>query len=275
MYFSAFFLQTLWGQPAIPCGHSHNDYMQSRPLYTAIELGYGSIEIDVCLDKNNQLKVSHDPVVLSSKKTIEEMYFEPIVKMIEQKDTVFRYNNNYPLILMIDIKTNGDSAYKYLKPVLDKYEPYITQYNYKKDSVIKAPLKICLSGNKPTTPVVEAEEWQLVKNDVSMPYPVHQEFLDFAASVYMLDVLFTIERRSVPYFKFLKYNGIGEPGKRDQLALEWYVTATHKKNKQVRFYAAGNNKKIWKYLLDGGVDWINIDHLKKFARFYKGYLKTK
>lgn len=57
--------------------------MQKKPLYEAVELGYGSIEIDVCLDQNNRIKVAHTPWFLSHKKTIEEMYLDPIIKMIQ------------------------------------------------------------------------------------------------------------------------------------------------------------------------------------------------
>ncbi len=204
------------------------------------------------------------------------MYLDPIVRMIKENDTLFKYSEEHPLILMIDIKTNRDSTYKYLKLVLSKYEKYITRYCYKNDSIVQAPLKICLSGKAPDLAIIK-EDWQMVKIDVGFG-PANElchDYLYWSPSVYPADILFIIERRSDPYFKLLKYRGMGDPDQRDVQTLKIYAESTHSRNKQLRFYAAPENKKVWRYLLDAGVDWINVDKLKKFAGFYKNYLKEK
>jgi len=41
--------------------------------------------------------------------------------------------------------------------------------------------------------------------------------------------------------------------------------------KKLRFYAAGNNIKIWQALLDAGVYWINVDDMRKFYDFRLNY----
>ena len=50
-----------------------------------------------------------------------------------------------------------------------------------------------------------------------------------------------------------------------------YVSNAHAYGRKIRFWAASNKKKVWKELLDAEVDWINVDKLKKFKRFYSDY----
>lgn len=267
--FCLFFTLTgLYAQPSIPCGHSHNDYLKSRPLYNAIELGFGSVEIDVCLDKNNQIKVAHNPVCLSAKKTIQELYLDPIASLIESKNPKFNYTVDYPLTLVIDIKTHPDSTYKYLKQTLDKYAHMITQYKYGQGVVYPAPIRIILTGSRPVDPIL-MEEVNLVKIDMGKEY----------FSLFRTDTLdprridFIIGQINNSYYSVLSYNGIGMPSSSDNELLAEITSKSHRLHASVRFYAAGNNHKIWTYLLNNGVDYINVDKLKKFSKFYKDYKK--
>lgn len=265
--FLLFFLR-LYAQPSIPCGHSHNDYLRNRPLFSAIELGFGSIEIDVCLDKNNQIKVAHNPVMLGAKKSIEEMYLDPIASMVQSRDSRFPYSSEYPLTIVIDIKTNGDSTYKYLRLILEKYPNLITRYQYAREVVYPAPLRIILSGSRPVNPIL-IEEINLVKIDMGMPY--FSLFRPDTIDPRRID--FIIGQINNSYYSVLSFNGNGKPMVEDSLKLNNIVTQAQQIHSSVRFYAAGNNKKIWTYLLDGGVDYINVDNLNKFSKFYKTYKK--
>ena len=49
------------------------------------------------------------------------------------------------------------------------------------------------------------------------------------------------------------------------------VKLAHEHGRQIRFYALPQNENVWRELLDAGVDWINVDQLKRFAEFYKSY----
>lgn len=263
-----FIYSHIHAQPAIPCGHSHNDYLQKRPLFSAVELGFGSIEIDVCLDKNNQIKVAHNPIMLASKKNIEEMYLDPIASMIQSNDPRFTYTTEYPLTLVIDIKTNGDSTYKYLKHVLEKYPSMITRYQYGKGVVYPAPVRIILSGSRPVAPIL-MEETNLVKIDMGKQY--FSLFRPDTIDPRRID--FIIGQINNAYYSTLTYRGNGKPTQSDINKLHDITNRAHKIHSSVRFYAAGNNKRIWTYLLNGDVDYINVDNLNKFSRFYKEYKK--
>ena len=49
--------------------------------------------------------------------------------------------------------------------------------------------------------------------------------------------------------------------------LHQLVEKAHQYHRKIRFYGAGNNPKVWKELVDAGVDWVNVDRLRRFRRF--------
>jgi glycerophosphoryl diester phosphodiesterase len=55
--------------------------------------------------------------------------------------------------------------------------------------------------------------------------------------------------------------------KDEMITLQQLVWKAHAKGRQVRFYAAGNNPKLWKQLHHADVDWINVDKLKDYTKF--------
>lgn len=196
------------------------------------------------------------------------MYLDPIVKMINEKDTVFKYTNSYPLTLMIDIKTQADSTYTYLKKIFLKYAPYITQY--KNEQILyQAPLKICISGNKP---------WGLMQKDsilfarmdgpflLGNPNSPLEEWMEINNEKIRL-----MERASSPYKTYLDYKKHFQNEEDLRLDMQVVNGMYSEKGIGTRFWGVPNNEKKWKELLLSGIRWINVDKLKKFARFYKNF----
>ncbi len=259
----------VYAQPDLPQGHSHNDYLQKRPLYEAIELGFGSIEIDICLtDKKKELKVAHVPWFLSGKKEVDELYFAPIAKMIDNKDTIFKYSAEHPLHLLIDFKKNPDSTYKYLKKVFVKYGKYITQY--KNGAVIyKAPLVINITGNKP---------WKAIMNDSITYAKIDGPLLLNNQSPYGMNLIDSskvkfVGRVASNYKQLMKFK------KKFNSEYEFYqmvnknMNAYHDADITTRYYEVPNNEKAWEVIMKSGLYWVNVDKLKRFSNFYKAYQK--
>lgn len=238
--------------------HSHNDYMQDAPLFDALDNGMKSIEIDVCLDGNN-LKVSHDPLMLNLKKTLEEQYLDPLREWIKLSGGNVYQNDTTPVVLMIDLKGNGRKSYPVLHRILSNYEDIITVYY--EDSIKKGPLEICVSGSKPYD-LISKEKIRYVTIDGNINSDVYSEMPPTI-----------LQRVSDPWGKFFKWRGIGKMPDKQKKMLHELVNNAHKYNREIRFYAAGNNKNLWKELLDAGVDWINVDKLSKYRNFYKKYKK--
>jgi alkaline phosphatase len=93
--------------------HSHNDYQQTFPFWDAYNHGFGSIEVDVFL-WNNSLLVGHEVKELHPKKTIEELYLEPLNKLAKE-------NKLGSLLLLVDLKTEAISTLDALVKILYRY----------------------------------------------------------------------------------------------------------------------------------------------------------
>ena len=57
--------------------------------------------------------------------------------------------------------------------------------------------------------------------------------------------------------------------KADETKIRTLLSRAHANGRTIRFWAGTNRPKVWTKLLDLGVDWINVDRLKKFQRFMK------
>lgn len=237
----------------LPNGHAHNDYVHARPLLEALENGFTSIEIDVYLH-NGELKVSHLPFGLKSKKTIQQLYLEPIKNIIEQNRGWVYKDYRQPVIFMIDFKTGSTETYLKLKEVLKNYESIISVY--KKDSVINnRPIQILISGHSPIA--------ELMSEDSSFA-TVDGDFFAMSNSAY--DKVIT--RYSSGWEHYFSWTGKGEIPFEQKQQLDFLIEKAHAKHKEIRLYHIPDTPNVWKTLLDAGVDWINTNRLKNYRKFY-------
>ncbi len=237
-------------------GHSHNDYLRTRPLYQALELGYRSIEVDVYLHKG-QLRVSHDPFGLDGKPTLQSLYFEPLLKIARIEPAKYGLDSLKPLILMIDFKGDGEKTYQALKPILEQYKEIldIAGTHGKKGYV-----HILISGDKPYASVSK-EQTRLVSLDYKF---------DFCRE-HPADTFIT--RASDNYKSYFTWNGKGEMPWKEQIMLEELVNLAHGEGRQLRFWNVPETPELWTLFLDAGVDWIHVDNIQAFRDFYMGYQK--
>src|SRR2546423_1818873 len=84
--------------------HSHNDYEQPIPFYTAYKAGFGSIEADVFLVHGN-LIVAHDLAELKKNRSMEEYYLKPLTDFVEKNHGYAYADTAKQLQMLIDIKT--------------------------------------------------------------------------------------------------------------------------------------------------------------------------
>jgi glycerophosphoryl diester phosphodiesterase len=233
-------------------GHAHNDYVHQRPLFEAIENGFTSIEIDVFLH-NNKLVVSHVGVGLNSKPTIEELYFEPVKKVIEQNNGWVYASQKKPVVFMIDFKTDGTSTYEKLKEILNRYKDILTIY--KGDSVVQQrAVNILISGSSPGNSLRQ-EKLSLATVDAGINSITNAEVRGVAT------------RFSSSWSSCFSWRGKGEMPAEQKARLDSLVNLVHSYNKQIRFWAIPDKPAVWKALTDAGVDWINTNKLTAYRRF--------
>ncbi|KAK2005827.1 hypothetical protein LZ32DRAFT_596551 [Colletotrichum eremochloae] len=114
--------------------HSHNDYWRPYPLFSALAAGCVGVEADVWLSDNGfDLLVGHDRGSLSSERTLQTMYLDPLLTILEQQNQqepitpfeqargVFHTHPDTTLVLLIDVKTNPTDTWPLL---INQLEPF-------------------------------------------------------------------------------------------------------------------------------------------------------
>ena len=95
--------------------HAHNDYEQKIPLFTALDNGFSSIEIDV-FEYRDKIVVCHDEEDVPYAPTIEETYLNPLFLSGAVRS---------PLILLIDLKEDDTQLLKVLEASFSPYQSYL------------------------------------------------------------------------------------------------------------------------------------------------------
>lgn len=233
--------------------HSHNDYTRTHPLHDALRNGFTSIEIDVFLFRN-KLVVSHIPLALSSKKTLDELYLKPLEKRITENSGYVYKGFETPLILTIDFKTGGTETYLAVQQALRPYHHLLTLY--KNGKVVKqGALQILLSGSVPVSELLK-EDTCLALVDLQIQRATDTTLWHIAG------------RYSSAWGKYFTWKGKGSMDAKEQEQLTALVQQVHALAKDIRFYHIPDKPAAWKQLLDAQVDWINTDKPTAFRKFY-------
>jgi len=249
----AFQLQVARSQ-SIPLlnGFAHNDYLHKHPLYDALQNGYTNIEADIFLRSNN-LVVAHINPYFKGKRQLENLYLKPLLDHINENGGQVYKGYTSPVTLMIDIKTEANSTYTALKPLLEKYKSILTRYENGK--VVPGLVTVVLSGHKPYD-MIKGEQTRLA-------------FIDEDLRKAARDTSFTnvFEMASCKYSNLLKWKGTGTISDSEQQKLMSYVAMAHRSGEKVRLWASPDNKAVWDELLKCGVDLINTDKLVQLKNF--------
>ncbi len=154
--------------------HSHNDYHQNRPLFTALESGMNSIEADVYYvefpiidDKGRsrvvkELLVAHDweeittePGWRSYKGTLEELYLDPLYEIYNMQGGRIYDSAEQKLLLHVDFKTDTEKTWSLLQSKLKNYPGMFTVYQKDSTKVEEAPVIIYTNAE----PDIIPDQW--------------------------------------------------------------------------------------------------------------------
>lgn len=226
--------------------HAHNDYDHKRPLFDALENGFISVEADVHL-KDNKLLVSHSGPG-STAKSLEELYLKPLDSLRIKNGGSIYPQNSTPLLLLIDIKTDGEETFQYILQALSRYEHCLTTPSR------KGAIRVLISGNRP---------FDLIQHDPSHLSSIDGRPEDIGKG-FSSDVMPLI---SESFNRVMKWNGIGAPPPDELIKLKELATRVHGENKKLRLWASPDNENTWPVLLSAGVDLINTDKLQELNLF--------
>jgi len=233
--------------------HSHNDYEQALPFYTAFLHGFASIEVDV-FQVGNNLYVAHDEENINTRKNIESLYLNPLLKQIKMNGNGKAYKNGKGLQLVIDFKTAGTPALKLLEA---KLKPIRQYFDVQKD--LNA-VRIVITGETP--PPANFKDF----DDIF--------FFDGRRTIsYSPEELKRVAFFSANFKDFSKWKGIGKMSMPDSMKVKNFVDSVHQAGKPVRFWGNPDTQTSWVTFMKMGIDYLNTDLPAAIARFLKRHGK--
>ncbi|KAH6636887.1 PLC-like phosphodiesterase [Chaetomium tenue] len=139
--------------------HSHNDYWREIPLFTAIYAGCTGVESDVWL-RDGDLLVGHDTASLQRNRTFQSLYVNPLVEILTHQNPSTSYYNgktngvfdtdpDQPLVLLVDIKTDGSETWPWVMKQLAPLREKGWLSYYENDQFHQRPITVVGTGNAP------------------------------------------------------------------------------------------------------------------------------
>ncbi|MGI9549789.1 MAG: alkaline phosphatase [Aurantibacter sp.] len=222
--------------------HSHNDYLQNVPFWSAYANELNSIEVDIFL-KNDTLFVTHGEREIIKDRTIENLYLQPI-----QRAMSLQMGNPGELQLLVDIKSEPYSTLKKLISILKKYPNIID----------KKKISIVISGNRPMT-----------KEYINYPDYIRFDYQSLE-DIQNENTWNKVALISLNFKKYSSWNGKGRLTADDHKRVKGVIDKAHSYDKPFRFWGSPDSKTTWKAFRDLGVDLINTD----LPYASSSYLKT-
>lgn len=231
-------------------GHAHNDYSHERPLLEALERQFASVEADIFLE-DGHLLVGHTRPELRPDRTLEGMYLQPLADWVARHDGRV-HDDPRPLLLLIDIKTDGAATWKVLHPLLLKYRNILSETVDGKFQ--PRAVTIVISGNRASEQILAAQP-RLAGIDGRLSDLGSEQRSDEMPLV------------SDAWSKHFRWRGTGPMPPEEQQKLRELVAQAHAKNRRVRFWATPESELLWTELRRAGVDLIGTDDLPRLEKF--------
>ncbi len=251
------FITDCSAQTVLTNAHAHNDYWHAKPLLQSLENGFMSVEAD-CHLIDNRMLVAHEKAFTKKRRTLQKLYLDPLMQRAKENNPdSYReksiYKNGPPeFILYIDIKADCENFIPFLDSILKNYDVMLTKFVDGKKITGSVRVLVDHCGN---------DAYVLNSNPRYLSLSGNLNDADKKPGK---DIM---PRISFSYNSLLQWKGKGEIPETEKEKLKAFMQKVHSNGYEVRMWAAGNKKKVWKELVAAGVDWINVDRLKKFRKF--------
>ena len=230
--------------------HSHNDYCQNVPFYTAYSARCASIEADIYL-VNNELYVAHERDEITPVRTLRALYLEPIRQQMKINGGK-AYPNGKSFQLLIDLKT----GYEETLPALEKQlKEYASCFDTTKNP---SAVQVVITGNEP-------------KPEEFVNYASFIKFDGQPNKTYTAEQSKRIALLSTPFFMYSRWNGLGRMVEADYDRVKAAIDNAHSKGMKIRFWGCPDTKTAWNTFMKMGVDYLNTDQPERIANFLEAY----
>jgi alkaline phosphatase len=223
--------------------HSHNDYENPVPFYTAYNARFGSIEADIFLE-NGKLFVAHDTNELKKHRTLEQYYLSPLLHFVQQNNGYAYPDSTAPLQMLIDIKTDSIHTLNKLIETLKQFPELISN----------SRVKWLITGNRPPPELFNSyPSFILFDGELSKKYSSRQ-----MKKIVMI---------SADFKNYVSWSGAGNINEQEKSILTKKINKTHRAHKPIRFWDAPDTINAWTELMRLHVDFINSDHINELSGF--------
>ena len=234
--------------------HAHNDYDHARPLFDALDHGFTSVEADVWL-VDGRLYIGHDAPDLS--RTLVGEYLRPLAARVAANGGSAYSHWDGSLRLLIDVKSEGTSAWPVIEQELARFPQLFT--TYVGGRVIQKPVTAVISGNRDLAAMRAAT--------------LRRSFYDgrlgdLAAGLPSSLVALVSDN----WTKNFTWQGVGPMPAAERQRLHDIVASAHAQGFEVRFWATPDaagpaREAVWRELVAAGVDALNTDDLAGLQAF--------
>ena len=232
-------------QYTVQNAHSHNDYANKVPFWTAYNARFGSIEADI-FAMNGELIVAHTKRGTKKGRTLDDLYIKPLVLRYEQNRNKPWPDDDGKLQLMIELKTAPIPTLEMLVAKLQQY-PEVFDRSVNPDAV-----QVVITGMIPNP------------TDFGM-YPSFIMFDGRQSNAYSPEQL----GRIALYSAIWNMPNSKKMTESDRAKVAETLRTVHGLDKKMRFWATEDTPEAWKMLMDLGVDFINTDKINELAEFFK------
>lgn len=211
-----------------------------------------SVEADCYLIDNHML-VAHEKAFTKKGRSLQKLYLDPLMERAKENNLKSVYKTGeQEFILYIDIKADCENFIPHLDSILKDYDAMLTKFVDGKKITGAVRVLVDHCGN---------DGYVLNSNPRYLSLSSNLSDADKNPGN---DIM---PRISFSYNSLLQWKGKGEMPETEKQKLKAFMQKAHNNGYEVRMWAAGNKKKVWKELVAAGVDWINVDRLRKFRKF--------
>jgi hypothetical protein len=239
----------------LPAAHSHNDYEQARPLATALELGFGSIEADIFL-VDGELLVAHNRADCRPERTLRAMYLAPLAERSRSRGGRIYAGSDGTVTLLVDIKADGEAAYAELDRQLRAYGDVFSSVI---DGVAtRRAVDVVISGAVPRdTIAAQGSRYAFIdgrEGDLRAERPLRRTLVPLV---------------SMPWGEHVAWDGAGRAPESALGSLRKLAEAAHTRGYRLRFWGAPATEAAWAAQSEIGIDVIGFDDLARGAAFLR------
>jgi len=225
---------------------SANDHKRKKPLFDAINLGFNGISAELKLKKNGTL--------YCGKKTLKELYLEPLKVRSENGIKNIHPTHTDEFIIYFNIASDSNLTFEALLKEIEPYQNILTSFEGTKRS--KKPVRIIIGGNIPYSKIFNSAKRYLFAEEsvLKLDYSKDETFT-FLASLSLKNNFSWSGEKNMPNMEYM--------------SLITHVKSAHKAGRLVRLYDIPESPNAFDILYGSGIDLFEIEDITSFSTYWQ------